>query len=87
MGAGCGFSRRRTCRNAADRRSVAETTMRPGEAVVLEPGRKISITFFGVDVVASVGPFAKSGLDEAFSFAVGAGCSQLSPHSIEDPLN
>ena len=30
------------------------------------------VAFFRVDVVASVGPFAKSGLNEAFGFAVGA---------------
>ena len=31
------------------------------------------IAFLGVGIVAGVGPFAQSGLDEAFSFAVGAG--------------
>src|SRR5208282_362149 len=44
---GCGLSRRCTCGNrAADGRSVAETTMRASEVVVLEPWEQVLIPFF-----------------------------------------
>ena len=35
-------------------------------------GRELLVAFFGVGPVAGIGPFAESGLDEAFGFAVGA---------------
>ena len=47
--------------------------MRAGKVVVLEPRGKLLIAFFGVGVVADIGPLAQSGLDEAFGLAVGAG--------------
>src|SRR6266478_1110611 len=73
MGAGCDLSRRCTHRrHAADGRSVTETTMRTVEVVMLDPGRKLLITFFRVEVMANVGPLAQGGLDEAFGLAVGA---------------
>ena len=46
--------------------------MGSGEVVVVEPGGELQVAFFGVGVVADVGPFAQSGLNEAFGFAVGA---------------
>jgi hypothetical protein len=42
------------------------------EVVVVEPRGELLVAFFGVGVVANVSPLAKSGLDEAFGFAVGA---------------
>src|SRR6266446_5775033 len=69
----CDLSRRCTHRrHAADGRSVTETTMRTVEVVMLDPGRKLLITFFRVEVVANVSPLAQGGLDEAFCLAVGA---------------
>lgn len=47
--------------------------MRTGEVVVVQPGGELLVAFFGVGVVADVSPLAKGSLDEAFSFAVGAG--------------
>jgi hypothetical protein len=38
--------------------------MGTGEIVVVQPGGKLVIAFFGVGVVADIGPLAKSGLDE-----------------------
>jgi len=46
--------------------------MRTVEVVVLEPRRELLISFFGVEVVANVGPLAQGGLDETFGLAVGA---------------
>ena len=66
------MSRRCTRGSAADRRSVAEATMGAGEVVVLHPGKEFLVAFFGICVVARMGPFAQRGLDEAFGFAVGA---------------
>src|SRR6266849_7760889 len=72
-GGTCGFSRRCTCgRSSADGRSVAETTMRTREVVVVEPGRKLLVAFFRRGVMTGVGPFAQGRLDEAFRLAVGA---------------
>src|SRR5208283_2602737 len=69
----CGLSRRCTCwSRAADGRSVAETTMRASEVVVLEPGEQVKIAFLGVGPVTSISPFPQGGLDEAFGLAVGA---------------
>src|SRR5713101_7261076 len=76
MGGGgtCDPSRGCTYRSsAADGWSVTEATMRAGEVVVVEPGGELLIAFFGVGVVADISPLAKSGLDEAFGFTVGAG--------------
>ena len=56
----------------ADGRSVAETTMRTMEVVMLGPGREMLIAFLGVEVMTNVGPFAQGGLDKAFGLAVGA---------------
>ena len=47
--------------------------MRTVEVVMLEPGREMLIAFFGIEVMANVGPLAQGGLDEAFGLAVGAG--------------
>ena len=38
---------------------------------MLEPGQQVQVAFLGVGPVASVGPFAQRGLDEAFGFAIG----------------
>jgi hypothetical protein len=38
--------------------------MGTGEIVVVQPGGKLVIAFFGVGVVADISPLAKSGLDE-----------------------
>jgi hypothetical protein len=46
--------------------------MGTGEIVVVQPGEKLLVAFFGVGVVADISPLAKSGLDEAFGLAVGA---------------
>jgi hypothetical protein len=46
--------------------------MGAGEVVVEHPGGELLIAFFGVGVVAEVSPLAKSGLNKAFGFAVGA---------------
>ena len=50
-----------------------ETTMRPEEVVMLQPGEQGLVAFLGVGPVANVGPLAQCGLDEALRFAVGAG--------------
>ncbi len=47
--------------------------MRAGEVVVVQPGGKLLVAFFGVGVVADISPLAQSGLNETFGFAVGAG--------------
>jgi hypothetical protein len=59
-------------KSAADWWSVAETTMWAGEVVVLEPGQEVLVAFLGVGPMASIGPFAKCGLNETFRFSVGA---------------
>ena len=41
--------------------------------VVVGPGRERAVSFVGIAPVGGVGPFAQSGLDEAFGFAVGLG--------------
>ncbi len=46
--------------------------MRAGEVVVLEPWEQLLVAFLGVGPMAGVGPFAKRGLDEAFSFSISA---------------
>src|SRR5258708_7205530 len=57
--ASCGLSRRCTCgKDAADWWSVTETTMRPGEVVMLEPGEQGLVAFLRVGPMASVGPLA-----------------------------
>ena len=43
--------------------------MRAGEIVVVEPGGELLIPFFGVGVVADIGPLTQSGLNETFGFA------------------
>ena len=43
------------------------------EVVMLEPGREMPIAFLRIEVMAKVGRFAQSGLDEAFRLAVSAG--------------
>ncbi len=47
--------------------------MRAGKVVVLEPRQQVKVAFLGVGPVANIGPFPKSGLDETFGLAVGAG--------------
>src|SRR5271165_1829453 len=69
----CGLSRRCTGRiGPADRRSVTEATMRAGEVVVVQPGLEVLVALLGVGPMANVSPFAQSGLDKAFGFAIGA---------------
>ena len=47
--------------------------MRAGKVVVVQPGGKLLVAFFGVGVVADISPLAQGGLDEAFGLTVGAG--------------
>ena len=69
----CDLSGGCTCgRGTADRWSVAQTTMRPGEVVMLQPDGQVRVAFLGVAPKANVSPFAQGGLDEAFGLAVGA---------------
>jgi hypothetical protein len=56
---------------AADRRSMVETTMRPVPVVVVKPGLELVIAMLGSWINTGVSPFAQSGLDEAFGFAIG----------------
>ena len=56
----------------ADGRSVIQTSMRTMPIVLMEPARQFESALLGVVVSATVGPFAQSGLDESFGFAVGA---------------
>ena len=57
---------------AADRWSMVEATMRPVPVVVVKPGKKLVMALLRVLIGAGVSPFAESGLDETFGFAVGA---------------
>jgi hypothetical protein len=50
----------------ADGRSVIQTSMRAMPIVLMEPARQFDSALLGVVVSATVGPFAQSGLDEAF---------------------
>ena len=50
-----------------------EATMRADEVVVVGPGSEREVALLGVGPVSGVGPLAKSGLDEAFGFAIGLG--------------
>ena len=50
-----------------------KTTMRTGVVVVVGPGSEGEVASVGVGRVSGIGPFAQSGLDEAFGFAVGLG--------------
>jgi len=52
---------------SADRRLVVKATMRSFEVVVVGPGREGEVALVRVGPVSSVGPFAQSGLDEAFA--------------------
>ena len=45
--------------------------MRTVVVVVVGPGSEGEVTLLGVGPVSGIGPFAQSGLDEAFGFAVG----------------
>ena len=58
---------------AADRWSMVETTMRTMPVVVMKPGLKLVIAMLGSWVNTGISPFAQSGLNEAFGFAIGAG--------------
>src|SRR6516164_6871272 len=40
--------------------------------VIVQPGFKLGLAFGGVQIQASIGPFAQSGLDETFGLAIGA---------------
>lgn len=44
--------------------------MRTAKVVMLEPGQQMLVTFFGVEVMANVGPLAQGGLNKALSLAV-----------------
>jgi len=57
---------------AADRWSMVEATMRAVPVVMVKPGKELVVALLGVLIEAGVGPFAKSGLDKSFGFAVGA---------------
>src|ERR1700681_4694189 len=45
--------------------------MRTSVVIVVGPGREDEVALIGVGPVSGIGPFAQSGLDEAFGFAVG----------------
>jgi hypothetical protein len=45
--------------------------MRTGVVVVVGPGSEGEVALVGVGPVSGIGPFAQSGLDEAFGFAIG----------------
>ena len=72
--ASCRVSRRCSAsdREAADGRSVIETSMRALIVVLLEPARQAKFTLARRRVVEAVSPFAQSGLNETFGLAVGA---------------
>jgi hypothetical protein len=57
---------------AADRWSMVEATMRPVPVVVVKPGKKLVMALLRVQIGPGISPFAESGLDETFGFAVGA---------------
>ncbi len=56
----------------SDRWSLVETSMRAVPVVVMQPAGYLVSGLLGVLVSASIGPFAQSGLDEAFGLAMGA---------------
>ena len=60
--------------------------MRTVEVVVLEPWGEMLIAFFGVEVMANVGPLAQGGLDEAFGFAIGARSVRTSEAVLDSEL-
>ena len=57
---------------AADRWSMVKATMRAVPVVVVKPGKKMVMALLGVLIGPGISPFAESGLDETFGFAVGA---------------
>src|SRR5579862_3903784 len=61
------------CVGSADGRPVAEATMRALVVVVVGPRLKACISLVGVGPVFCIGPFAQSGLDEAFGLSVSSG--------------
>ena len=48
-----------------------KATMRTGVVVVVGPRSEGEVSLLGVGPVSGIGPFAQSGLDKAFGFAVG----------------
>ncbi len=51
---------------------MVQTSMRAVPVVLAEPAREFGGRSWELFVGAGIGPFAKSGLDEAFGFAIGA---------------
>jgi hypothetical protein len=51
---------------------MVETTMRTMPVVVVKPGLELVVAMLGSGINTGVSPFAQSGLNEAFSFTVGA---------------
>lgn len=66
------ISRPNDGRSVADRPSLTKATIGSEEVVALKPKQQRLIAFFGNGPVASIGPLAQSGLDEAFNHAIGA---------------
>lgn len=60
--------------------------MRTVEVVVLEPWGEMLIAFFGVEVMANVGPLAQGSLDEAFGLAVSAWSVRTSEAVLDSEL-
>ena len=63
-----------------------KATMRTGVVVVVGPGSEGEVTLVGVGPVSGIGPFAQSGLDEAFGFAVGLRGVRLNPDVLDSEL-
>src|ERR1700733_520765 len=58
---------------AGDGRHLSEASMRSVPVVLVDPRFEVRASVLGVLVEASVGPLTDGGLDEPFSFAIGAG--------------
>src|SRR5262245_24650878 len=61
--------------------------MRAVPVVVMKPAREQSVALLGIEIGASVDPFAESGLDQAFGLAVGARSIGTSEVVMESELD
>ena len=62
-----------------------KATMRTGVVVVVGPRSEGEVALVGVGPVSGIGPFAQSGLNEAFGFAVGLRRVRASAAVFEGP--